>query len=275
MSGAYYTKWYWSDWRSDEGLRICSYAAKGLWADMLAIMSVNGGYLRINGRPLTNAQIAKSTNGTAEEVEVLLVELRTNHVFSETRGPTPAIYNRRMVRDAKKRDKCVEAGQKGVALKREKQKRNFTTLEGEGQGLYQIPDTRSQKVRKKEPAHAEAGGASVALPKDDWPSDAFERFWFLFPNKVGKPVALKAFDKVRRKGGVDWEHFLAGLHRYVNKTDSRNWLNPSTFLNQERWDEQPAPQPGSGDFPRAGGGRPGENKVTPAMLARGDFRRDR
>lgn len=67
---------------------------------------------------------------------------------------------------------------------------------------------------------------------------SFERFWSAFPNKVGKPAALKAFQKVAR----EIDAILEGVERYIReKPSDRPWLNPSTFLNQRRWEDQPAP----------------------------------
>lgn len=66
----------------------------------------------------------------------------------------------------------------------------------------------------------------------------FGEFWELFPNKVGKRDAQAAFSKARTR--ADFETIIAGLRRYVAKTDDRAWCNPSTFLNQDRWDDQPA-----------------------------------
>lgn len=64
-------------------------------------------------------------------------------------------------------------------------------------------------------------------------------FWPAYPNKVGKPKALTSFIKARGKNGLP--DIMAGLRRYVEtKPPDRQWLNPTTFLNQERWNDQPA-----------------------------------
>jgi hypothetical protein len=70
--------------------------------------------------------------------------------------------------------------------------------------------------------------------------DSFEAFWSEYPNKVGKPKARAAFPTaLRRAKGAN--AIMAGLHRYIaSKPTDRPWLNPATFLNQERWDDQPA-----------------------------------
>ncbi|NTG01859.1 hypothetical protein G6L30_17220 [Agrobacterium rhizogenes] len=65
-----------------------------------------------------------------------------------------------------------------------------------------------------------------------------QHFWPIYPNKVGKPVALAAFVKARQR--VDLETMIVGLRAYVAKTDDRAWCNPSTWLNGDRWNDQPA-----------------------------------
>lgn len=106
------------------------------------------------------------------------------------------------------------------------------------------------------------------IRKDDWPPDAWEQFWAVYPHKVGKPVALKAFNKARQRCR-SWEKFWAGVLRYVNKTDDRAWCNPSTFLNQDRWEELPAAA-----VPRNGGpvvGRQSFMGAARAAMANGGF----
>lgn len=63
-------------------------------------------------------------------------------------------------------------------------------------------------------------------------------FWPIYPNKVGKPVALKSWIKARRM--TNRETIINGLRAYVAKTDDRPWCNPATWLNQERWADAPA-----------------------------------
>jgi hypothetical protein len=68
-------------------------------------------------------------------------------------------------------------------------------------------------------------------------------FWPPYPHKVGKPAALKAFRAVRKRG-VELERIVSGIDRYIReKPRDRPWLNPATFLNQDRFDDQPASPP--------------------------------
>jgi hypothetical protein len=68
-----------------------------------------------------------------------------------------------------------------------------------------------------------------------------DNFWPRYPNKVGKADAERSFAKARRQASL--AAILAGLDRYVAKTDDRPWCNPATWLNQARWTDQPAEVP--------------------------------
>ncbi len=75
---------------------------------------------------------------------------------------------------------------------------------------------------------------------DGWPSDFRVQFWEAWPNKVGKPKAMNELERLRRRG-VPWLPIMDGLHRYKRtKPPDRPWLNPATFLHQERFNDQPA-----------------------------------
>jgi hypothetical protein len=78
--------------------------------------------------------------------------------------------------------------------------------------------------------------ARESAPSSDF---EFEDFWNLWPNKVGKPAALKAFVSARKRADLD--AIVAGVFAYIrDKPPDRPWLNPATFLNQNRWEDQPA-----------------------------------
>lgn len=69
-------------------------------------------------------------------------------------------------------------------------------------------------------------------------SREFDQFWTVYPNKVGKPKARLALVKALKKASL--ETIIAGLRRYIaSKPADRSWLNPATFLNDERWADQP------------------------------------
>jgi hypothetical protein len=64
-------------------------------------------------------------------------------------------------------------------------------------------------------------------------------FWPAYQHKTGKPTALASFIKKRQSHSL--ETILFGLRRYISaKPPDRQWLNPATFLNQERFLDEPA-----------------------------------
>jgi hypothetical protein len=91
------------------------------------------------------------------------------------------------------------------------------------------------KEQKKEPR-------ASALVDDGWPEDFREQFWNRYPHKVGKPKALAKLEGIRKRAVlVPWHALMAGLDRYIrDKPPDRSWMNPETFLNGERWNDQPA-----------------------------------
>jgi hypothetical protein len=101
-------KFYPTDWRGDAALRSVSFAARGLWMDMLTLMheAEPYGHLIVNGRAPAISRLARMLGGGLEEVTQLLDELEEEGVFSRTEDGT--IYSRRMVRDYAKaaRDKA-------------------------------------------------------------------------------------------------------------------------------------------------------------------------
>lgn len=106
-------RFYPSDWLGDERLRLCSYGAKGLWADLIALMHKGEpyGYLVVNGLQPQAKHLARILGGSPSEIVKLLSELRKAGVFSQTEDGT--IYSRRMVRDKAREEASREIGKAG------------------------------------------------------------------------------------------------------------------------------------------------------------------
>lgn len=67
----------------------------------------------------------------------------------------------------------------------------------------------------------------------------FEEFWKSYPNKVKKQKALTAYKKAREK--ADALTLLKGLNAYIhNKPEWQAWCHPSTWLSDNRWNDEPA-----------------------------------
>lgn len=73
----------------------------------------------------------------------------------------------------------------------------------------------------------------------------FDIWYQAYPRKVAPPLALKAYLKARKK--ADAATLLAGIERYRKlKPDYADWAHPATWLNEERWLDQPDALPSNG-----------------------------
>jgi hypothetical protein len=154
-------KFFWSDYASDPALKMCSFAAQGLWMRMLCIAAESdpAGYVAVNGRGLDAAMIARVSGGSLEEVDGLLSELEINGVFSRDRRGW--IYSRRMIRDAKKARNARENGKKGGNPNLSKERENPPSDNGEDKP--HIPEARNQKQEEKKNGGAEAPGGKYVF----------------------------------------------------------------------------------------------------------------
>ena len=78
--------------------------------------------------------------------------------------------------------------------------------------------------------------ANTSKIKDD-----FARLWALYPNKKGKHLAEKAYEKAV-KNGVSNDVIEKAIHAFVdecrrNRTESRYIPHGGTWFNQERWND--------------------------------------
>lgn len=164
-------KWYWADWRSDPGLRMCGYAARGLWMDLLSLMAeaVPFGHLLINGKSPSAQQLATMLGGSARQVEALLAELEAAGVPSRT--PEGVLFSRRMLRDHDRDIRDRENGRGGgnPNLRRpdkggvnppdKAQKPEARSQKPEGEGI-------STEASPPAPAHAREAGTPAAAADD-------------------------------------------------------------------------------------------------------------
>lgn len=104
----------------------------------------------------------------------------------------------------------------------------------------------------QEKAGDEKKGKEAIRPKsiDVEVRGEFDRvFWPRYPHKVAKAKALVAFIKARKK--ADLSDIMRGLASYIrHKPLDRSWLNPTTFLNGERWNDNYSGQQAVADAPK-------------------------
>lgn len=142
-NGHHWSKFWWKDWDADEGLKMCCFAAQGLWMRLLCIMHKANpiGHLLVNGRSPNPRQIVALCGGNEKEIRQLLDELEENGVFS--RNDDGVIFSRRMVRDAVASD----AGREFVARRWNGHDPNGTP----NTPPNRVPTERPKRPPKKDP----------------------------------------------------------------------------------------------------------------------------
>jgi hypothetical protein len=205
MSKAIWSKFFWTDWMSDAGVRRSSVAARGLWMDMLCLAAQHTpiGYVAINGEGLSEEELARIAGVDPTSVQPLILELERNGVFSRNRDGI--IYSRRMVNDSKRRAALVK----------------------------NLPPCKQKENSSLGPNDLASGSGSSGSKREE----EFQCFWDKYPHRVGKGAARRAFEKVN----VSLDSLLRALDEYIRtKPKDRPWCNPATWLNQERWEDRPA-----------------------------------
>ncbi len=116
-----------------------------------------------------------------------------------------------------------------------------------------VSDKSTELTQAEAEAEAEAttkAGSTTPLPPSrktvSAPSAldvAFQEFWNVYPKKVGKVSAFKAWQKIkpdtatrdRVRSALDWQILSEQWQR-----DNGQFIpNPATWLNQGRWDDEP------------------------------------
>jgi hypothetical protein len=235
-----WAKFFWSDYAADPALRLCSFAAQGLWMRMLCIAAEHepGGYVAVNGRGLDNQAIARSTGGSVEEVETLLSELEGNGVFSRDRRGW--IYSRRLVNDAKRRRKASEAGKLGGNPTLRKQRGKSPTLKGKDKGSLNgeanphIPEARSQSIETPNGV----GETDLIDPQEI--VDA----WNITADRYGLPKVAKLTDRrrqqlkarIRENTLEDFQKVFAAIGRspFLRGENKNGWRADFDFVLQPK-----------------------------------------
>ena len=212
-------QFYPGDWLKDPAVRALSFAARGLWIDMIAIMSECNprGYLRLNGKPIIGDQLARMTGGQIDEVQRLLKELETAGVFSRDRHHT--IYSRRIVRDERLNEVRRNAGKLG------------------GNPVLLNQKLTTQVKQKPTPSSSSSSSSSLLPKKEIWDlpskeaiSESSEPQVEKYVNEIAlKIYEEKIFDKVNvfinamKKRGKNIRAILHTLNRCYEEKPEEPW----------------------------------------------------
>lgn len=144
-----WSKFFWSDWESDEGLRQCSLAAQGLWMRMLCICAKSEprGFLTIAGNHLDVQGVATAVGKPEAEIAPLMDELDRWGVFSRDRRGR--IYSRRMTREANRSNEGRKHAKKRWSQETDKSEKNARPIgvangPPNGEPTTQKPEARGQ-----------------------------------------------------------------------------------------------------------------------------------
>lgn len=241
-----YIKWYARDWRGDGALRGCSFAARGLWADLLSVMHDEGepyGHLRINGTDPDIARLGRMLGGSVREIEKLLAELEMAGVPSRT--PEGTIYSRRMVRDKAKADADKENG-KGGGNPKLKHKDN-TGVNPSVKAQIPEPEPTPKNQEGVKPAGA---GTSHSKPSRNAGYSAdFEAFWKAYPrNKnMEKKPAFRQWERLSPEKRAAAAAAIPAFRKFCE--ENKGWYHPvypERFLSKEKFEgyaDEPGPTP--------------------------------
>lgn len=76
-------------------------------------------------------------------------------------------------------------------------------------------------------------------------SDRFSEFWAIYPRRQAKAAAVKAWNKAVKRADVEVILEAAARYRDDPQREPQFTAHPSTWLNQDRWEDEPLPAPSS------------------------------
>lgn len=99
-----------------------------------------------------------------------------------------------------------------------------------GSAAVKATSTTTSTIKEEAPHTPRKRGACL---------DGFEEWWKVYPHKVGKGAAIRAWPRAVTSASPD--ELMAGVRRYIEeKPSDRPWANPATWLNQDRWLDEPS-----------------------------------
>lgn len=196
---------------------------RGVFITLICEMYERMEPLKLDYKPLS--RLCGCTPKTLEKALAVLMEDENKIMLIDGR-----IWNGRVQKEIEKVQKKSEIFSQNANKRWEKAQQNQSQPYAAAQPQQCYPEEDLDN-RKNIPPKVPQGGR--------FDENQFIIFWSEYPHKVGKAAARKAFDKAGKR--VEFQKLIDALIQYKNKTDDRPWCNPATWLNQERWDDAPAP----------------------------------
>lgn len=256
MTATIWSRFYWSDWANDPGLRLCSLAAQGLWMRCLCVAAEGdpAGYLIVKGRVLKVTDIARLAGVNETECEALLSELAGNGVFSRAR--TGAIYSRRMVRDQKKAAIARKNGEKGGNPSLSNPKENPAAVKAEDKPRLKSQKPESSKPESSKPDKDDEDALGWPMPNTIWVEELIGLTGCADPARDAWPwLTASVIVGWRELDRFEWRDVLAGIRTTLSKARGddppRSWRYfAPEIANARRMRTTPTQEPSRHDRAR-------------------------
>jgi len=180
----------------------------------------------------------RKTGGTDDEVQIL-IENGLWHAAGHScescpQPPAGKVYVHDFLehnRDAAEAKRVSEKRSKAATARWDKEKDAMQSALQPA--LQNDPVCNAEREREKELKKTPSSPAT--------PPMEFDTFWAQYPRKVGKLAAQKAFSRATKLATAETiTAALDTLHKEVRGQDPKFIPHPATWLNQGRWDDEPA-----------------------------------
>ena len=205
------TRWFrlYDDVLNDPKVQRLSGESFKFWINMLCIASKNGGVLP------GIEDMAFALRVSNDVCTSLIDELKTCGLIDGSKRLVPHGWEKRQYKSDTSTDR--------VKRFRERSRNVTETVSETAPDTDTETDTETDKNQKKIPKKRDRSAGSAE----------FENFWLVYPRKINRAVALKAFEKATRKTEADL--IITAVRGYKFADDEQFIPHPATWLNQERW----------------------------------------
>ena len=205
------TRWFrlYDDVLNDPKVQRLSGESFKFWINMLCIASKNGGVLP------GIEDMAFALRVSNDVCTSLIDELKTCGLIDGSKRLVPHGWEKRQYKSDTSTDR--------VKRFRERSRNVTETVSETAPDTDTETDTDTDKNQKTIPKKRDRSASSAE----------FENFWLVYPRKINRAVALKAFEKATRKTEADL--IITAVRGYKFADDEQFIPHPATWLNQERW----------------------------------------
>lgn len=199
-------------------------AERGVYSTICNLIYSHGGPVRIE---TTDAAAARVFGCGALELITILKRLRITDKIHQNRDKKTTV--RRCEEVILGAQKVILMRRSSGALGGRPSKQNNDLQKPNGFAGGKLTTNQEPRTKNQEPDSLRELRAR---------NEAFAEWWREFPNKVGKAAAFKSYNRALARASP--AELIVGLHHYVAvKPPDREWCNPATWLNQDRWLDEP------------------------------------